>query len=117
VGDGLSSAVFAGGRQCYTDYAYPALLDPQCETDNYDEARSLLKADRLLCFARRVAATLTANTPTANMPTRLLQVGRTADLHVLGDAGWHNANLTTTRDIVRIKLDFGHAGETGRARA
>ena len=70
VGNGLSSAVFAGGRQCYTDCAYPALLDPGCPTDSYDE------------------------------------LGETAYLHVLGDAGWHTANLTTTRDIVRIKLQF-----------
>ena len=63
-------SVFAGGRQCYTDYAYPALLDPGCPTDSYDE------------------------------------LGETAYLHLLGDAGWHTANLTTTRDIIRIKLQF-----------
>ena len=29
---------------------------------------------------------------------------------MLGDASWSTTNLTTTRDIIRIKMRFGHSG-------
>ena len=66
TGNGVSS----DPTRCYSGYAYPSVIDPDCETDNYDE------------------------------------VGARAYLLTLGMAGWSPYNHTTTRDVLRIPIQF-----------
>ena len=91
------------------------MLDPECKTDNYDEVgevawlhvRRTTPASSLGLLSWQTALQF------CSMGAKLFFVCvNQRRVQVLGDASWSNANLTTTRDIIRIKMRFGR-NETG----